>query len=189
MNEEPIILASMNSLAEAHVARGQFDRAAAVLEKLIQREPQNAQHRNKLQFVRSQMGGVDTLPVRGRTAQDVPRPAPPPMEIEETLPSLDSFDSGPSLELDLDESPAIELDLGTSSFEPAPVTAAPPPRMTTPPAPAPEPPAEEDQDLDFITEHLTEAEVFAKYGLSEKATEHLRALIRRAPKHIGAHAS
>jgi tetratricopeptide (TPR) repeat protein len=110
------------------------------------------------------------------------------MEIEETLPSLDSFDSGPSLELDLDESPAIELDLGARSFEPPPASAAPPPRITPPLSLAPEPqPEEGGEDLDFITEHLTEAEVFAKYGLSEKATEHLRAVIERSPKHIGAH--
>jgi tetratricopeptide (TPR) repeat protein len=43
------------------------------------------------------------------------------------------------------------------------------------------------EDLDFVTEHLTEAEVFAKYGLTEKATEHLRAIIERAPKHLAAH--
>jgi tetratricopeptide (TPR) repeat protein len=43
------------------------------------------------------------------------------------------------------------------------------------------------EDLDFITEHLTEAEVFAKYGLTEKATEHLRAIIERAPRHLAAH--
>jgi tetratricopeptide (TPR) repeat protein len=193
LNEETNILASMNSLAEAHVAKGQFDRAAAVLDKLIQREPQNAQHRNKLQFVRSQMGGVDTLPARGRTAHDIPLPSPsqPRMEIEESLPSIDSFDSA-SLELDLDASPALELDnnqfdLGAPSFEPP--TAAPPPRMQ----PAVEQAAaalsaeEGSEDLDFITEHLTEAEVFAKYGLAEKATEHLRAVIERSPKHVGAH--
>ncbi len=171
LNEETNILASMNSLAEAHVAKGQFDRAAAVLEKLIQREPQNAQHRNKLQFVRSQMGGVDTVPVRGKTAHDVPVPMPPPaMEIEEALPSFESFDSGPSLELDLDASPAIDLennrfDRGAPapSFEPPP-PAAPPRRLQ----PAVERAAadlaaeEGGEDLDFITEHLTEAEVFAK---------------------------
>ena len=69
----------------------------------------------------------------------------------------------------------------------------------TKPAPAPSPsisPAldlasmEAEQagdDLDFITEHLTEAEVFAKYGLAEKAAEHLRAVIERAPKHAPAY--
>src|SRR5205085_1367510 len=44
-----------------------------------------------------------------------------------------------------------------------------------------------DEDLDFITEHLTEAEVFAKYGLAEKAAEHLRAVIERVPKNLPAH--
>jgi len=43
------------------------------------------------------------------------------------------------------------------------------------------------EDLDFITEHLTEADVFAKYGLAEKAAGHLRAIIERAPKHLVAH--
>ncbi|HEX8255223.1 MAG TPA: hypothetical protein VF846_18930, partial [Thermoanaerobaculia bacterium] len=44
-----------------------------------------------------------------------------------------------------------------------------------------------NDDLDFITEHLTEAEVFAKYGLAEKAAEHLRAVLERAPKNLTAH--
>src|ERR1700682_6513156 len=196
VNEETNILASMNSLAEAHVAKGQFDLAAVVLEKLIQQEPQNAQHRTKLQFVRSQMGGVDTLPVRGRPQHDVPVPnLPPAMEIEETLPSYD-LDSGPALDLDLDASPPIELE--TSRFDRAPT---PPPSFQAPPPAAPprrmesavelaeaQLAAEEGgEDLDFITEHLTEAEVFAKYGLAEKAAEHLRAIIDRAPKHVIAH--
>jgi len=47
-----------------------------------------------------------------------------------------------------------------------------------------QPPAE---DLDFITEHMTEAEVFAKYGLSEKAIEHLRAVLGRSPRNVEAH--
>src|SRR5207244_6566221 len=50
-----------------------------------------------------------------------------------------------------------------------------------------QPGGEGGEDLVFITEHLTEAEVFAKYGLAEKAAEHLRAVIERAPKHLAAH--
>src|SRR5204863_1841885 len=81
---------------------------------------------------------------------------------------------------DLNASPSMDLDLGGFSAAPGP-----PPPMQDRAAPA----AEEDggDDLDFITEHLTEAEVFAKYGLAEKATEHLRAVIDRAPKHLPAH--
>src|SRR4051794_24946361 len=67
LNEETNILPSMSSLAEAHVARGRFENAGEVLEKLIQREPQNAQHRTKLKFVRSQTEGIDTMPVRPKT--------------------------------------------------------------------------------------------------------------------------
>jgi len=184
LNEETNILSAMNSLAEAHIAKGQFEQASKVLEKLIQREPQNAQHRNKLQFVRTQMGGVDTLPQRPKT------PTPPPLpaielEIEEPAPAFDE----PSLTLDLDESPPIELDL--SAFEdaaPAPPQSPPPPlHIESELEIVEEAPEESTEDLDFITEHLTEAEVFAKYGLSEKAAEHLRAVIERAPKHVAAH--
>jgi len=200
LNEETNIQASMNSLAEAHIAKGQYEEAAKALEKLIQREPQNSQHRNKLQFVRSQMGGVDTMPVRPAAPAPAPAPPPkfefPPMEIEEPPPSFEIDE--PALSLDLDASEPIELDL---TLEPEP---EPPPRRAPapPPVAAPAPPMrlesavdlaaaelseESGDDLDFITEHLTEAEVFAKYGLAEKAAEHLRAVIERAPKHLAAH--
>ena len=200
LNEETNILSSMSSLAEAHVAKGHYEKAADVLEKLIQREPQNAQHRTKLQFVRSQMGGVDTLPVRSKTA-DIPV-APLSMEIDEPVPTFDSFDEGPALSFDLDSSEPLDLDLDTGFEPPAPVAAPPPPRPAATPAPEPPPnlrlqsaveqaaidlDQESGDDLDFITEHITEAEVFAKYGLAEKAAEHLRAVIERAPKHLAAH--
>ncbi|HEX3579187.1 MAG TPA: tetratricopeptide repeat protein [Thermoanaerobaculia bacterium] len=205
LNEETNILSAMSSLAEAHVASGRFENAAEVLEKLIQREPQNAQHRTKLQFVRTQIGGNDTMPAR--PPQPEAPAAPLSMEIDEPVPSFDSFDEGPTFSLDLDASEPLELDLNAdldSGFEPpppAPPPIAPPP----PPPPATRTPtlsrmqsavelaaadldAEDGgEDLDFITEHLTEAEVFAKYGLTEKATEHLRAIIERAPRHLGAH--
>jgi tetratricopeptide (TPR) repeat protein len=181
LNEETNILAAMNSLAEAHIAKRTYQQAAGVLEKLIQREPQNAQHRNKLQFVRSQMGVTDAMPTRPATKAappPPPAPAPPPeIEIEEPALSIESFQQ---------PSKAKPGELDFSGFA-----------DTTPPAPSPrfEPAMdlasmEAEQagdDLDFITEHLTEAEVFAKYGLAEKAAEHLRAVIERAPKHAPAY--
>lgn len=198
LNEETNILSSMSSLAEAHVAKGHYEKAADVLEKLIQREPQNAQHRTKLQFVRSQMGGVDTLPVRPKET-DIPF-APLSMEIDEPVPTFDSFDEGPALSFDLDASEPLELDLDSGLESPAPMAAPPPPPRPSPPEPPPslrlqsaveqaavDLDQEAGEDLDFITEHITEAEVFAKYGLAEKATEHLRAVIERAPKHLTAH--
>jgi len=195
LNEETNILSSMNSLAEAHIAKMKYEEAAKVLEKLIQREPQNSQHRTKLQFVRSQTGGIDTMPASA-ARKSGPQPAvePPPsfpaMEIEEPAPSFD-FSDEPSMTLDLDASEPIELDL---SMDAPSVPGATP--VTPPPAMQQLRPAveladndlsESGDDLDFITEHLTEAEVFAKYGLAEKAAEHLRAVIERAPKNLTAH--
>lgn len=203
LNEETNIVSSMNSLAEAHIARGRFDDASKVLERLIQREPQNAQHRTKLQFVRSQMGGVDTLPPRTPTPPPMPAIKLPPMEIDEPAPTFDSpsFDIGglsePDLSLDLDASPPLDLDFALDEPTPAPAPTRPPERAAAPPPPpqrlrpavelAAADIVESSDDLDFITEHLTEAEVFAKYGLAEKAAEHLRAVLERAPKNLTAH--
>src|SRR5258708_16114994 len=107
LNEETNILAAMNSLAEAHIAKGRYDQAATVLEKLIQREPQNAQHRNKLQFVKSKTGGgrgADTMPPRRESAP------PPMMAIEEPVPTMESLEeeAPASLSLaDLNASPSM----------------------------------------------------------------------------------
>jgi pilus assembly protein FimV len=183
LNEETNILATMSSLAEAHVARMRFDEAGKVLEKLIQREPQNAQHRNKLQFVRSQSGGLDTMPAaRAKTAAT----ELPPMEIEEPAPAFDAMEEDSGFSLDLDSGPT--LDLGFSPSAPDPAPAHPPAtHLMSAVEIAAADLAEGSDDLDFITEHLTEAEVFAKYGLAEKAAEHLRAVLERAPANLTAH--
>ena len=170
LNEETNILSSMNSLAEAHISHGEHEKASAVLDKLIQREPQNAQHRNKLQFIRSQMGGGTApppAPIRPKTAADIPVA----MEIEEPAPT---FDDMPGLSLE-DSGAAVELDFSSEQQPAAIIPAVELAAMETD--------VDGGEDIDFITEHLTEAEVFAKYGLAEKAIEHLRAVIDRSPKH------
>jgi pilus assembly protein FimV len=181
LNEETNILASMNSLAEAHIAKGAYEQAAAVLEKLIQREPQNAQHRNKLQFVRSQMGVSDKAAPRAAKAATPPPSSPslPELEIEEESVSFE-----PRSGMSLDNSQPAELDFsGFAGTRPKPSRSSTEPEMEIAPMEA----EQASDDLDFITEHLTEAEVFAKYGLAEKAAEHLRAVIERAPKHGAAY--
>ena len=45
-------------------------------------------------------------------------------------------------------------------------------------------PTKPDMDEDFLSEHLTEAEVFLKYGLVEKAREQLQAILDRYPDHL-----
>lgn len=176
LNEETNIITAMSNLAEAHIAKRRYDEAAKVLERLIQREPQNAQHRNKLQLVRSQMGA----------AAAPPRAAPPPpvsLEIEEPPPTFEmETEAEPSLSLDFDTSPPVEIDFGVAEE-----ISAEPVLQFEPEAAVAAVVEEEDEDLDFITEHLTEADVFAKYGLAEKAIEHLRAVITRIPRNLPAY--
>ncbi|HET7710863.1 MAG TPA: tetratricopeptide repeat protein, partial [Thermoanaerobaculia bacterium] len=188
LNEETNIITALSSLAEAHISAKRYADAAKVLEGLIQREPQNAQHRTKLQLVRSQMGAAPTPGAVRTPTQETPMPAPA-MEVEEPPPTFD-FDSDASMDLGLDSSPPLDLDLGAPVEEPviAPEPAfAPAPPPVVHPAETASAAEEGADDLDFITEHLTEAEVFAKYGLAEKAAEHLRAVIDRAPRHLPAH--
>ena len=189
LREETNVLASMNTLAEAHISRRNFADAAQMLNELVKREPENRQHRDKLAFVQQQLsgGGGAAMPI------EPPRFKPEPqIQINDDI-SIGLDDSEP-MEIDL-STPAPPVAAPTPKPKPAPAP-APPPRPVAPAAPpAPVRPAapvmEEDEgeadNLDFITEHLTEAEVFAKYGLAEKAIEHLRAILDRAPRHAAAH--
>jgi len=187
LKEETYILASMNSLAEAHIARNNFQNAGTVLRDLIKREPENAQHREKLAFVEQQMSsGAAPAPPPSRPSRP---PAIEPQEIdmveEIQLDSAAGMEIPDDLSLDLDSSEPIDLDL--SLGEPSPMP--PPPTIDEPGTATPglEDEMGPGEDLDFITEHLTEAEVFAKYGLAEKAIEHLKAVVTRAPRHLPAY--
>jgi len=63
----------------------------------------------------------------------------------------------------------------------APTTPLIPTVMELPPSQTLEP-----EDEDFITEHMTEADVFVKYGLGDRAVEQLVAVIERYPGHVPA---
>ncbi len=52
----------------------------------------------------------------------------------------------------------------------------------------PEAPSLEPEDEDFIAEHMTEADVFVKYGLADRAVDQLKAVTARFPGHAPAHA-
>src|SRR6185295_5583064 len=138
--------------------------AASVLEVLVQREPANAQHKTKLQFVKGKLGGA---------AASAPAPAP--------------ASSGPEL---IEE----EFDLSAADEAPAPAPAPPPaartpaPARAAAPAPAAAAPARpviqatgplSDQDREFIDEHLAEGKVFRKYGLIDKAADQFEAVVAR----------
>jgi pilus assembly protein FimV len=167
-NQETYVLSSMSSLAEAHLARGTHEQAAEVLRQLIDKEPENAQHRKKLGFVEQQMGITPTV--------EVEEPAPPAPPEDLSLDQPDEIHADRSEET----SASADFDFGL------PPSVLPPPEPE--PAPAPEVFApESDEDITFVTEHMTESEVFAKYGLFDRAIDHLKKVIDRSPGHIPAY--
>ncbi|HVT44438.1 MAG TPA: tetratricopeptide repeat protein [Thermoanaerobaculia bacterium] len=176
LNEQTNILAAMNSLAEAHMARNDFGRAESVLRELVRREPENAQHRDKLAFVQQQAGRPGASP-----------PSAPPA----APPEIPSFDEASTLSFTPSESerrafgeidvPEVEIDFGAQQH------AETPSRTAAPSAPERfDIQTDEVDDIDFITEHMTEADVFAKYGLTDRAIEHLQMILERSPRHAGA---
>jgi pilus assembly protein FimV len=64
---------------------------------------------------------------------------------------------------------------------------APPAETAGPPAAEiPDAPNLEPEDEDFISEHMTEADVFMKYGLGDRAVEQLQAIVDRYPGYVPA---
>jgi pilus assembly protein FimV len=173
LREDSNVVSALNSLVEAQIVRRNFTGAGAALRELIRREPENAQHREKLAFVQQQSGAGGAA-VEAPLVIPTSAPSTPAVELE-------NLQGGGDFELDLDSSEPVDI-----SFTPEP-----PQMMSPPPIDAPffEAPPEEPaaDDLDFITEHLTEADVFAKYGLSEKAIEHLQTVLQHSPGHLGAY--
>jgi pilus assembly protein FimV len=164
---ETALVTTYSQLAEAYINQKDFGQAATALEALVQREPQNQQHRTKLDFVRSKLGGGGA---------GAPAPA------TEALPELieEEFDLSPA-------EPASGFELGVAEPAPAPVV-RPPARPTRP---AVRPAIEtsgplSDEDKEFIEEHLGEGRVFRKYGLIDKAADQFEAVIARFPDNVDA---
>jgi len=167
---ETALVTTYSQLAEAYINQKDFGQAATALEALVQREPQNQQHRTKLDFVKSKLGG---------RAAAAPAPA---AAAAEPLPELIEE------EFDLSQAePASDFELGVA--EPAPPPVLSPPARTTRPAARPSIEASgplTDEDKEFIEEHLGEGRVFRKYGLIDKAADQFEAVIARFPDNVDA---
>ncbi len=170
---ESSLLATYSQLTEAYIQQGQHSEAASVLEILVQREPANAQHKTKLQFVRGKLGGA---------APSAPAGALPElMEEEFDLMSVDEAPAPPP-------APPPAAASRSAAPAPAPARAAAAPaaaRSAMPARPVIQPTGPlSDQDREFIDEHLAEGKVFRKYGLIDKAADQFEAVVARFPDNI-----
>ncbi len=174
LQKDAQVAAVYTQLTEAYIQQGFWDQAASVLEMLVSMDPQNQQHRSKLEFVRGRRGGTAAPGAAAAGGGGV--------EIEE------EFELG---EAEMEEFPGLG-DQGPGPSAPP----SPPQRVSSSAAPVPalagarpaielSPPFSDD-DREFIDEHLAEGKVFRKYGLVDKAVEQFEAIVARFPDHAEA---
>ena len=145
---------ALAKLGDALVEEEQYDRAKQIFEQLVERQPDSDAAKRKLNNALRQLG----LP----PAADVPDEVPsiPDDHLRAEIPKAPT----PRLRSDVS---GFGAELGDKSQAPA---------------------AAADLQLDeetqkFIAQSLTDVDLFASYGLTQKAIGLLEAILRRAPRH------
>src|SRR6516165_7567441 len=142
-------------LGDALVAAGKLERAREVFQQLVDRDPESDAAKRKLNDVLRKMGVAAEAP-------------PPAEEIEE---------ASEALVTELPQPPAPKIRPALEKESPVVLvenTAEPPP---------PAEPELDEETQKFITQSLTDVDLFASYGLTQKAIGLLEAILRRAPTH------
>ena len=142
-------------LGDALLASGKLERARDVFQQLVDREPESEPAKRKLNDVLKKMGAVE----------------------EDATPPADIVVVTEDLQPELAKAPAPKVRPGLEE-ESAPKVAS---AETTASAPA-EPELDEETQK-FIAQSLTDVDLFASYGLTQKAIGLLEAILRRAPTH------
>ena len=240
LKQTPNLVTTYNQLVDALISKTLYDEASETLDKLMELEPDNEQHQEKLEFVRSFLGRQPKKEKKAEPAKAEVSAAPAPAEpaLAQEVSSED-FD----ISIDLDESereaeaepevrtkeqeeeeePKVEIaeeleepevaiaeereeavaEKAEIEIEDEPNTDSIPaallqtiPSIKKIPKPAPLPPvppspvtvaAGPDEERDFVSEHLIEADVFTKYGLIDKAIEQLQIITGRYANSMVAH--
>ena len=145
-------------LGDALVAGNKLERAKQIFEQLVDREPESEPAKRKLNDVLRRMGLI--APTSGMA-----------IPVEDHSP----------VELAKPSAPKVRPDLEPAAPE---VKANPVAQPLQPQQPAATvEPALDDETQKFIAQSLTDVDLFASYGLTQKAIGLLEAILRRAPRH------
>jgi len=141
-------------LGDALVASGKLDRAKEVFQQLVDREPESDPAKRKLNDVLKKLGQV----------------------VEEAAAPADVVVVTEDLQAELPKAEPAKV-------RPALIETAPPQAEPEAPAAAAGEPEIDEETQKFITQSLTDVDLFASYGLTQKAIGLLEAILRRAPTH------
>jgi tetratricopeptide (TPR) repeat protein len=140
-------------LGDALVSQGKLERAKDIFQQLVDREPESDPAKRKLNDVLKKLGQVE----------------------EEATPPADIVVATEDLQPELPKAPAPKVRPGLE--EAAPKAAE---ETATPASNEPE---LDEETQKFIAQSLTDVDLFASYGLTQKAIGLLEAILRRAPTH------
>ncbi len=236
LKQTPNLITTYNQLVDALISKTLYDEASETLDKLMELEPDNEQHQEKLDFVRSFLG---RQPKKEKKAAHASTPAEMSVTPPAVADEISSQDFDISIDLDEQESeakaaePKVEIKEQEEQEEPEAAIVEEPevaiseepevaiveepeiaiedvpdtdsipaallqtmPSIQKIPKPVPLPPvppapvtaaAGPDEERDFVSEHLIEADVFTKYGLIDKAIEQLQIITGRYANSVVAH--
>src|SRR5882672_5188527 len=146
---------ALANLGDALLASGKTERAKEIFEQLVDRDPENDSAKRKLNEVLQKMGVM-----------------PPEPKAAEPAPFTDN------LQAEIPQPPAAKIRGGLHDDTPSvDAQAAGSPKSHL---------AEQELDEEtqkFIAQSLTDVDLFASYGLTQKAIGLLEAILRRAPMH------
>jgi pilus assembly protein FimV len=144
---------ALAQLGDALVAADKFDRAREVFQQLVDREPESDAAKRKLNNVLKKLGVL----------------------TEEEAPAADIVVMTEDLQTELPKAEAPKVRPGLEQE-----TAAVAAKASTA---APAEPLLNEETEKFIAQSLTDVDLFASYGLTQKAIGLLEAILRRAPTH------
>ena len=144
---------ALAQLGDALTAKKDYDRAKEIFEQLLEKDPGNEAGKRKLNNVLRKLGH-DVAAVE-----------------EEEAPALAD-----------DESPTVEL-IGKPAAKLPTAMDSEDPEVRAKPAAGASEPYLDDETQKFISQSLTDVDLFASYGLTQKAMGLLEAILRRAPEH------
>ncbi|HXO62288.1 MAG TPA: tetratricopeptide repeat protein [Candidatus Acidoferrales bacterium] len=145
---------ALAQLGDALAAKGEMERAKTVFEQLVEREPESESAKRKLNNLLGKMG----MPA---AEEVVP-------SSEENLKAELQAPPAPKIHPDLDE-PVTGAETAAVSHAAAGGGAAAG--------------SLDEETQKFISQSLTDVDLFASYGLTQKAIGLLEAILRRAPRH------
>ncbi|HEV8702459.1 MAG TPA: tetratricopeptide repeat protein [Candidatus Polarisedimenticolia bacterium] len=181
--DKPARFEALLGLAEVRLHAGDAGGAAGFITQMQGVDPQHPKCAELLERVTHLKGGVaKAAPARGAAPA---RPAPAAVQdIQEGALVLD--ESTPIEVEEEDEAEAEEETSGADALGDVEDEVGPHSRIQDMAA-EPDEEGIEAEDEDFISEHFTEAEVFVKYGLLEKAKEQLLKILAKYERHIPSH--